>query len=116
MVTNDDLSAPSTPATSGSPSAPASGSARSGAPPRASPSRPGRLALERAGLTPADVDALVLATTTGDALVPGTAATVQDALGTAGGAFDVNAACSGFVYGLVVGGRADRHRGRAGSC
>ena len=34
---------------------------------------------------------------------PGTATTVQDALGIAGGAFDLNAACSGFVYGLVVG-------------
>jgi len=63
----------------------------------------GQLALERAGLAPGDVGALVLATSTGDALVPGTATTVQDALGTAGGAFDLNAACSGFVYGLVVG-------------
>ncbi len=62
----------------------------------------GRLALERAGIPPGDVGALVLATTTGDSLVPGTATTVQDALGTAGGAFDLNAACSGFVYGLVV--------------
>jgi 3-oxoacyl-[acyl-carrier-protein] synthase-3 len=63
----------------------------------------GRAALERSGLEPADIDVLVLATTTPDALVPGTAATVQAALGTAGGAFDVNAACSGFVYGLVTG-------------
>jgi 3-oxoacyl-[acyl-carrier-protein] synthase-3 len=62
----------------------------------------GRRALERAGVDPGDIGALVLATTTGDALVPGTASTVQDALGTAGGAFDLNAACSGFVYGLVV--------------
>jgi len=62
----------------------------------------GRLALERAGIPPSDVGALVLATSTGDAVVPGTATTVQDALGTAGGAFDINAACSGFVYGLVV--------------
>jgi 3-oxoacyl-[acyl-carrier-protein] synthase III len=63
----------------------------------------GRRVLEQLGLEPGDVDALVLATTTPDALVPGTAATVQAMLGTGGGAFDVNAACSGFVYGLVVG-------------
>jgi len=62
----------------------------------------GRQALERAGVDPATVDVLVLATTTPDALVPGTSATVQDALGVGGGAFDINAACSGFVYGLVV--------------
>ena len=62
----------------------------------------GRQALVRSGLGPADVDVVVLATTTADAIVPGTSATVQDALGVPGGAFDVNAACSGFVYGLVV--------------
>jgi 3-oxoacyl-[acyl-carrier-protein] synthase-3 len=62
----------------------------------------GHQALERAGLEPGDIDVLVLATTTPDAHVPATAATVQAALGTSGGAFDVNAACSGFVYGLVV--------------
>lgn len=62
----------------------------------------GRAALERAGVPPADIDALVLCTTTPDAIVPGTSATVQDGLGTAGGAFDLNAACSGFVYGLIV--------------
>jgi 3-oxoacyl-[acyl-carrier-protein] synthase-3 len=61
----------------------------------------GRQALERAGRTGADVDVLVLATSTPDALVPGTSATVQHGLGVRGGAFDVNAACSGFVYGLV---------------
>jgi 3-oxoacyl-[acyl-carrier-protein] synthase-3 len=62
----------------------------------------GRNALERAGVAPDDIDVLVLATTTPDAVVPGTSATVQDGLGTCGGAFDVNAACSGFVYSLVV--------------
>ena len=46
----------------------------------------GRQALERAGRTGADIDLLVLATTTPDAVVPGTSATVQDALGVAGGA------------------------------
>jgi len=62
----------------------------------------GRAALESAGKTAADVDTLVLATTTPDALVPATATTVQNQLGIEGGAFDLNAACSGFVYGLVV--------------
>jgi 3-oxoacyl-[acyl-carrier-protein] synthase-3 len=62
----------------------------------------GRQAIERAGLEPADINLVVLATTTPDALVPGTSSTVQAALGIPGGAFDLNAACSGFVYGMVV--------------
>jgi 3-oxoacyl-[acyl-carrier-protein] synthase-3 len=62
----------------------------------------GRQALGRAGRGPQEIDLLVLATTTPDALVPGTSATVQHALGMAGGAFDLNAACSGFVYALVA--------------
>ena len=45
---------------------------------------------------------MILATTTPDSIVPGTAPTVQNALGVRGGAFDINAACSGFVYGLVT--------------
>jgi 3-oxoacyl-[acyl-carrier-protein] synthase III len=62
----------------------------------------GRAALERAGRKAEEIDMLVLATATPDALVPGTSATVQDGLGIEGGAFDLNAACSGFVYALVV--------------
>jgi 3-oxoacyl-[acyl-carrier-protein] synthase-3 len=62
----------------------------------------GRRALEHAGLQPTDIDLVLLATTTPDAIVPGTACTVQDALGIPAGAFDLNAACSGFVYGLVT--------------
>jgi 3-oxoacyl-[acyl-carrier-protein] synthase III len=62
----------------------------------------GRQAIDRAGIDPGSVDALVLATTTPDRTVPATSATVQNELGLSGGAFDVNAACSGFVYGLVV--------------
>jgi 3-oxoacyl-[acyl-carrier-protein] synthase-3 len=62
----------------------------------------GRQALERAGRRPEEIDLLVLATTTPDAVVPGTSATVQTELGLGGGAFDLNAACSGFVYALVV--------------
>jgi 3-oxoacyl-[acyl-carrier-protein] synthase-3 len=62
----------------------------------------GAQALARAGRSGEDVDVLVLATSTPDALVPGTSATVQEGLGVRGGAFDVNAACSGFVYALVA--------------
>jgi len=62
----------------------------------------GRRALEMAGVDPTSIDALVLATTTPDRTVPATSATVQHALGLRCGAFDVNAACSGFVYALVA--------------
>ena len=62
----------------------------------------GKAALDMAGIDPKSIDALILATTTTDRTVPATSATVQNALGLACGAFDVNAACSGFVYGLVV--------------
>ena len=54
------------------------------------------------GVDPAEIDVLVLATTTPDQTVPATSATVQHELGLRCGAFDVNAACSGFVYGLVA--------------
>jgi 3-oxoacyl-[acyl-carrier-protein] synthase-3 len=62
----------------------------------------GRAALDTAGLAPADIDLLVLATTTPDQTVPATSATVQHGLGLTCGAFDLNAACSGFVYGMVT--------------
>ena len=62
----------------------------------------GGKALAMAGLDPSEIDGLVLATTTPDRQVPGTSATVQNGLGLRCGAFDVNAACSGFVYGLVA--------------
>ena len=61
----------------------------------------GRAALDMSGVDLADIDALVLATTTPDTQW-GTAATVQNELGLRCGAFDVNAACSGFVYGLIT--------------
>ena len=62
----------------------------------------GRAAIEHAGVDPASIDVLVLATTTPDQAVPATSATVQHQLGLRCGAFDVNAACSGFTYALVV--------------
>jgi 3-oxoacyl-[acyl-carrier-protein] synthase-3 len=63
----------------------------------------GRAALGMAGLDPGRIDALILASTTPDRTVPATSATVQNELGLTCGAFDVNAACSGFTYALVVG-------------
>ena len=62
----------------------------------------GRAAIEMAGVDPSAIDALVLATTTPDRAVPATSPTVQTQLGLRCGAFDVNAACSGFTYALVV--------------
>jgi 3-oxoacyl-[acyl-carrier-protein] synthase III len=63
----------------------------------------GAAALRSAGADAADVDLVLVATCTPDQVMPATAATVQDALAIPGGAFDLNAVCSGFVYGLVVG-------------
>ena len=64
-----------------------------------------RAALDDAGLAPADVDVLIVATTTPDHPVPATAPTVAAGLGLEVAAFDLNAACSGFVYGLDVASR-----------
>jgi len=55
----------------------------------------GRAALDMAGLAPADIDCVVLATTTPDRTVPATSAAVQRELGLSCGTFDLNAACSG---------------------
>jgi 3-oxoacyl-[acyl-carrier-protein] synthase-3 len=62
----------------------------------------GHAALDHAGIGAKDVDLLVLCTSTPDQQLPATASTVQHALGLTCGAFDLNAACSGFVYGLVT--------------
>lgn len=61
-----------------------------------------RRALEMAGLPAENLDAVILATTTPDRVIPATASSVQTTLGARCGAFDLNAACSGFVYGLNV--------------
>jgi len=62
-----------------------------------------RLALARAGIEAATVDAIILATSTPDQAFPATAVHVQAALGAkAAFAFDLAAACSGFIYALSV--------------
>jgi 3-oxoacyl-[acyl-carrier-protein] synthase-3 len=61
----------------------------------------GRAALARAGVDPASVGMVLVATCSPDQALPATAAHVQRALGTGGGALDVNGACAGFVYALV---------------
>ncbi len=60
-------------------------------------------ALDAAGVLAKDIDLLIVGTTTPDAIFPSTACIVQARLGANGcTAFDVNAACSGFVYALGV--------------
>jgi 3-oxoacyl-[acyl-carrier-protein] synthase-3 len=59
-------------------------------------------ALAAAGAEPSSIDQIILATTTPDYILPGTAPAVAQELGTLAGAFDLQAACSGWVYGLVV--------------
>jgi 3-oxoacyl-[acyl-carrier-protein] synthase-3 len=60
-------------------------------------------ALAHAGLKGSDLDLIVLATATPDETFPATATTVQKALGmTKGAAFDLQAVCAGFVYGISV--------------
>ncbi len=62
-----------------------------------------RRALEAAGRDAADVDLIVVATSTPDMVFPSSAAILQHKLGIAGcPAFDVQAVCSGFVYALTV--------------
>jgi len=61
-------------------------------------------ALKRRGLTPNDIEAIIVATVTPDMLFPSTACLVQHKLGAQGAwGFDLSAACSAFVYGLQTG-------------
>jgi len=60
-------------------------------------------ALNSAGMTGADIDLIIVATSTPDMVFPSTACIVQHKLGIAGcPAFDVQAVCSGFIYALTV--------------
>jgi len=60
-------------------------------------------ALESAGMTGSDLDLIIVATITPDSSFPSTACILQDKLGAKGAAaFDLSAACSGFVYGLAT--------------
>jgi len=63
-----------------------------------------RRAMEAAGVGPEDIDLIVLATTSGDMMLPSTACLLQAKLGVRPGvaAFDVQAVCTGFVYALSV--------------
>ncbi len=62
-----------------------------------------RQALTAAGITPDDLDLIIVATSTPDMVFPSVATMVQHKLGTAGcPAFDVQAVCSGFIYALTV--------------
>ena len=62
----------------------------------------GAKAMAQAGVEPSEIDLVLLATTSPDKQCPGTAPVVQHMLGLDCGALDVQAACSGFVYGLVA--------------
>jgi 3-oxoacyl-[acyl-carrier-protein] synthase-3 len=66
-----------------------------------------RPALERAGVRPDELDLIIVATITPDMPFPATACIVQDRLGAArAGAFDLQAGCSGFVYGVSLASQA----------
>lgn len=62
-----------------------------------------RKAMENAGCSPEEVDAVICATFTPDSFFPSTACRMQEALGCVNAfAFDISAACAGFVYGITL--------------
>jgi 3-oxoacyl-[acyl-carrier-protein] synthase III len=62
-----------------------------------------RKAMQKAGITAAEIDTIILSTATADRLLPATAVDVQAALGASrASAFDISAACTGWLYGLTV--------------
>ena len=65
-----------------------------------------RRAMQEAGVGPEDIDLIVVGTATPDKVFPSTACIIQRRLGVSGSAaFDVHAACSGFIYGLDLANR-----------
>jgi 3-oxoacyl-[acyl-carrier-protein] synthase-3 len=63
-----------------------------------------RQAMARAGVQPGEIDTIILGTASPDHLLPATAVEIQTVLGcTRAAAFDLSAACSGFLYGAIVG-------------
>jgi 3-oxoacyl-[acyl-carrier-protein] synthase-3 len=63
-----------------------------------------RKALQQAGITPQDLDLIICATITPDMIFPATACLIQNNLGLHNvPAFDISAACSGFIYALTIG-------------
>ena len=60
-------------------------------------------AIKSAGLTPSDIDLMIVATQSPEQPMPHTGAFIGEALGLRCGSFDLSAACSGFVYELVIG-------------
>ena len=66
-------------------------------------SEAGRKAMEAAGVHPGEIDVIVLSTATPDRLLPSTAVDIQAELGaTRAAAFDISAACSGWLYGMTA--------------
>jgi len=63
----------------------------------------GRDALQHAGIDPASVDLLIVATSTPDEVIPPASSVVHHRLGLGGGVMDVNGACAGFVPALLAG-------------
>lgn len=65
--------------------------------------RAGRQAIERAGIDPAEIDLIICATVSPDQILPSTGCLIQAELGAhKAAAFDLVAACSGFLYGLTL--------------
>ncbi|MFW6330233.1 MAG: beta-ketoacyl-ACP synthase III [Gemmatimonadota bacterium] len=61
------------------------------------------IAMERAGVHPGEVDVIVVSTATPDRLLPSTACDIQARIGAGNAAaYDISAACSGFIYGLSI--------------
>ena len=62
-----------------------------------------KIAIDDAGLKPQDIDLIITATITADMAFPSTACIIQDKIGAVNAAaFDINAACTGFVYGIII--------------